>query len=259
MSQTQQPRVALVTGANKGIGLAFVKLLLSQYKYQVVMATARNPHEAYELKALQEEYGSERVPILTLDVSDEKSVQSLPSSIPKSIQYINLLINNAGYLDSSIRQLEDLSMESMLYSYKVNCVGPMLVCKYLKSYVKASHRGESLTSRHGIFAQISTRVASVGDNRSGGAYPYRCSKAALNMATKNLALELEKEKKAFTLLLHPGMVYTDMTKNFFGEPMDPKKHRTPEMAASDLLEIIHAADFSQNGKFISYDKSEIEW
>ena len=79
------------------------------------------------------------------------------------------------------------------------------------------------------------------------------------MATKNLALELEKERKAFTLLLHPGMVYTDMTKNFFGEPMDPKKHRTPEMAASDLLEIIHEADFSKNGKFISYDKTEIEW
>ena len=91
------------------------------------MATARNPQESHDLKTLQDEYGYDRLPILALDVSDEKSIQSLPSSIPSSVKHINLLINNAGYLEASVRNLEDLSMESLLYSYRVNCIGPTCV------------------------------------------------------------------------------------------------------------------------------------
>lgn len=252
MSSTPK-KIALVTGSNKGIGLGFVRHLVEKYQFHRVIATARNPQQATELQQLANEHQG-KIGIYSLDVSDENSIQTLYDEVTKNegneLDHIDVIINNSGVLYHE-PNIDAMDPEQMLYAYKVNCIGPMLMNRTFKPLV--------LATKHDLarFVNVSTRVASIADNGSGRNYAYRCSKIALNMANTNFALELENQN-AISLLVHPGLVYTSMTKGFLGE-YDPNKHRTPEQASQDLLNIALNAKKEDNGKFYSWDQSIIPW
>ena len=106
---------------------------------------------------------------------------------------------------------------------------------------------------------MSARVGSIGDNRLGGWYSYRASKAALNQLTKTMAIELRrKNQNVAAILLHPGTVDTDLSKPF-QKNVAPEKLFTRERAVEQLLRIIDGVEMKDTGKYYAWDGSEIPW
>jgi NAD(P)-dependent dehydrogenase (short-subunit alcohol dehydrogenase family) len=177
---------ALVTGANRGIGLSLVKALRA--RGEQVIAACRN--SSPELDALGVEV------VAGVDVTSDASVNALAERVDG--RTLDLLINNAGVLsDESLSQLDFASIQRQM---EVNAYGPLRVTQRLSSALK---RGAKV-------ALITSRMGSIADNTSGGMYGYRMSKAALNAAGKSLAHDLLRVGVAVAIL-HPGYVRTDMT------------------------------------------------
>jgi len=177
---------AIVTGANRGIGLQLCRAL-KERGYSVT-ALCRHPGEALANLGvdIHDHY----------DVTDDAAIEAFARSVePDSV---DLLINNAGILHGM--SLDDLDIESARRQFEVNALGPLRVTRSLLHALKDGAKIGLVTSRMG----------SIADNDSGGSYGYRMSKAALNAAGVSLALDL-KERGIAVAILHPGYVRTDMT------------------------------------------------
>ncbi len=179
--------LAVVTGANRGIGLALAELL-KQREFSV-LATCRKSSPALEALGVEIEAG--------IDVTDERSLETLVAAV--GVREVDLLINNAGILERS-GSLSELDVASIRRQFEVNALAPLRVTAALRTRLRPGSKVGLITSRMG----------SIDDNGSGGAYGYRMSKAALNMAGKSLAVDLKPAGVAVAIL-HPGMVRTDMT------------------------------------------------
>jgi NAD(P)-dependent dehydrogenase (short-subunit alcohol dehydrogenase family) len=178
----------LVTGANRGIGLEICRQLVA--RGDEVIAVCRSSSE--ELGSL----GAEVVD--GIDVSEPTDAAALAGRL--SGRKIDVVINNAGILRRDGLGEIAASMDDLLAQFRTNSIGPILVTQALLPNL---HRG----SKVGI---VTSRMGSVTDNTSGGAYGYRMSKAAVNIAGVSLAYDLKDEGIAVALL-HPGYVRTDMT------------------------------------------------
>ncbi|MBU2678092.1 MAG: SDR family oxidoreductase [Gammaproteobacteria bacterium] len=226
---TDAPTV-LITGANRGLGLEFAR----QYAADgwKVIGTARNPERADELEAL-------RVEIAQLDVASQASVDALAESLEG--RPIDLLINNAGIFPR-VNKIEEVNFDDYSRTIAVNTLGPVRVTRALLPHLQ---RGEKKT-----VVNITSRLGSIALNNSGAYYGYRESKAALNMFTKTLAIELDPE--GFTCLtIHPGWVKTDMG----GE----NANLTPEESVSGMRAVIEKLGPSDTGTYWSYDGQEVPW
>lgn len=189
----------LVTGANRGIGYEFVTYLLAQSAApKNVIATTRQPSE--KLNKLKST--NVNLHVVTYDATDYKSIPELVDQISKIVgpDGINLMINNAGIYVSG--NLETVQAQDVLRNIEVNAVAPLELTRALLPLLKVS----SANKRKTVVANISSMAGSIGDNTSGSAmisYPYRSSKAALNMITRSLAVDL-KETGIIVLAIHPG-------------------------------------------------------
>jgi NAD(P)-dependent dehydrogenase (short-subunit alcohol dehydrogenase family) len=217
---------ALVTGSNRGIGLALVKLLKA--RGDTVIAACR--HEAPELSALGVEIAS------GVDVASDESLNALAEKLKG--RDLGLLINNAGIL--SVESLEKLDLPAIQRQMEVNAYGPLRVTEKLLPRLA---RGSKI-------ALITSRMGSIGDNGSGGYYGYRMSKAALNAAGKSLAIDLAP-RGISVAILHPGMVKTAMTGSH-GKV-------EPEDAARDLLARIDALNLENTGTFWHANGEVLPW
>lgn len=177
---------ALITGANRGIGLELVRLLSS--RGDTVIATCRKASP--ELEASRAEI------IEGLDVTSNESIAALAARLDG--RRIDWLVNNAGILERTA--LDRLDFKSMERQFRVNALGPLRVTAGLRGLLGQGSKVFIVTSRMG----------SIEDNTSGGSYGYRMSKAAVNMAGRSLAIDLKDDGIA-VFLLHPGWVSTDMT------------------------------------------------
>src|SRR5688572_21930442 len=174
---------ALVTGANRGIGLELCRQLAARGDH--VIATCR--HTSKDLDALGVEVYTD------VDVASDKSVNILAEKLKGKT--LDLLINNAGILSSE--DLAALDFAAIQRQMEVNAYGPLRVTRKLLPNLKSGSKLVLITSRMG----------SIGDNTSGGMYGYRMSKAALNAAGASLARDLAPQGIAVAIL-HPGMVRT---------------------------------------------------
>ncbi|MEO0323954.1 MAG: SDR family NAD(P)-dependent oxidoreductase [Myxococcota bacterium] len=243
-------RVALVQGANRGLGLAFVRELLADPGYGRVIATCRRPEDAAELNALAENSALE---LRRLDVTDEASM----AAAAEGVNAVHLLLNVSGLLHRGDavqpeKKLGQLDPSAMAEVFAINAFGPALVAK---------HFAEALT-RHktpAVLANLSARVGSVGDNRLGGWYSYRASKAAQNMFTKNLSIELTRRNPQLVVLaLHPGTVDTGLSKPF-QRGVPEGKLFDAERAARQLLSICARATPEENGAFFDWAGASVPW
>ena len=216
---------ALVTGANRGIGLAFCKALL-EAGYEVI-ATCRRPSD--DLKALD-------CRVETLDICEDTSVNALAKSLGSTT--IDLLIHNAGQLQRD--DLDQMDLKSLTDQFEVNAVGPLRLTIGLRPNLKKGSKVVLITSRMG----------SVADNNTGRMYGYRMSKAALNMMGKGLSRDLEPEGIA-VLLLHPGYVRTDMTGG--------RGNWSSTDAVNSMLGRIKELELSQSGAFWHADGTQLPW
>ena len=227
-------KTIVLTGANRGIGLEIAKVLAR--RGDALHATARNLDDAKALKGLAAEHPN--VTLHTLDVSSDGSVSAFAKGLGDVA--VDVLVNNAG-VSSSWAGLSDLSSEEMLRVFDVNAAGPMRVTKALVTNLKRAQ---------GVIFHVSSQMGSIGDNTSGGAYAYRASKAALNMASVCLAHELRGDRIA-SIVIHPGWVQTDM-----GGVNAPKM---PVDCARHLVKLIDDKGFAESGKFLKYDGTELPW
>ncbi|KAM7530359.1 hypothetical protein LguiB_033769 [Lonicera macranthoides] len=255
-------RVSMVQGASRGIGLEFVKQLLEENDKGHVVGTCRNPNGAKGLLELRDKF-VDRLDVQRLDLTMETTIEESAKSIRDRYGSLNLLINASGILSiPEILQpettLNKVERSSLMLSYEVNAVGPILVIKHMWPLLKAG--GGSGTERDfAVVANLSARVGSIGDNCLGGWHSYRSSKSALNQLTKTVSVEFARKKDPIIcLLLHPGTVDTDLSKPFQRNVAEGKLF-TKEFSVQKLLSIINNAKRHDNGKFFAWDGQEIPW
>lgn len=254
--------ISMVQGCSRGIGLEFVKQLLQKSEKGHVIATCRKPNEASGLLSLKNMF-AQRLSILPMDVTDESTIEASAKSIKDRYGSLNLLVNASGILSiPDVLQPETTLLKveksSLLLTYEINAVGPILVIKHMWPLLKAG--GGTGTDRDvAVVANISARVGSIGDNRLGGWHSYRSSKAALNQLTKTVSVEFGRRKDpVICILLHPGTVDTDLSKPFQRNVPEGKLF-TKEYSVQKLLGIIDHAKIQDNGKFFAWDGQEIPW
>ncbi len=227
----------LITGANRGIGLEFVRQYLAA-GWQVY-GTAREPEAAVDLKQLQEEAG-DRLNILKVDLMDSRSIDILGRTMERLESKLELLINNAGTYGSK-QSFTEMDTEEVLRVFRVNCLGTLQLTRRLFSFI---------SSARGKIIFITSLMGSIADNRSGSAYAYRISKAALNMFGKTLSQDYQADG-IYSLLLHPGWVRTRMG----GE--NAKIDTTTSV--SGMRRLIARLDREMSGGFYNYDGEKLPW
>lgn len=190
-------RTVLITGAGRGIGLEWTHQDLAGGAR--VIATARDPGDSPELRALASR--SPGLVILQMDVSDDASVERARRQVEERFSGIDDLINNAGTYGPRDQEPLGPAPDDLRRVLEVNTVGPYRVTR---AFLPLLRKGTGAR-----IAFITSRMGSLGDRPTGGAYAYRMSKSALNMLGANLAHDL-REKKIACLLLHPGWVRTRM-------------------------------------------------
>ena len=220
----------LVTGANRGLGLEFTRQL--QAKGYKVIATARNPMKAAELKAT----GAR---VEQLDVASQASVDALAKGL-KGVP-IDILINNAGMAIREDSSLDTLDFDAMERTFQVNSLGPLRVTQALLPNLEAG--------REKIIINITSRLGSI-ELSTGGLYSYRTSKTALNQINKIMSVELAP--RGFTsVVLHPGWVQTDM--GGAGATLT-----IPE-SITGMLTVIDGLTIEKSGKFYDFSGEELPW
>ncbi len=216
--------VAIITGANKGLGLELCKQLKSEYTIYAICRTSTD-----ELKNLG-------VNIIDgIDLSYEPDFDKIAEAL-KEVK-IDLIFNNAGiYLRDT---LEDVSFEKFKSTFTINTIAPIMLVHTLYSQL---NKGAKII-------MMSSRMGSISDTTTGRSYSYRASKAALNSIGKTLSVEL-KEKDIYTLLIHPGAVKTDMTKD---------GAISTETSVKGIIKRIHQLNSEHSGRFYAFDDRELGW
>ncbi|MEM6425062.1 MAG: SDR family NAD(P)-dependent oxidoreductase [Cyanobacteria bacterium P01_C01_bin.73] len=245
---------ALVVGASQGIGLGFVNALLQQPAIERLYATYRTPETAAGLKALAEAF-PQRLQLVQMDVTQTAQIQTGVAHIQAESKTLHFVINCVGVLhqgelqpEKALRQIET---EQLLHYFQVNSLPTVLLAKHLMPLLKHSDRS--------IFATISAKVGSIGDNHLGGWYGYRASKAAQNMFLRTAALEYGRRSPNTTLVaLHPGTTDTRLSEPF-QRNVPPEKLFSVERTVGQLIAVIDQLDTKDSGQFFSWDGSRLPW
>lgn len=232
----------VILGAAGGIGSALVKALADDERVSRITATYHRT---------QPDFMHDRISWSRVDLTDEQSIQDWASSLNE----IDWLINAAGMLHSpekgpekTVRHIEPAFFQKNI---TVNILPTLLVAKHTCS--KFRH------GRPGIFATISAKVGSVEDNRLGGWYSYRISKAGLNMALKTLSIEWKRcVKNVAVIALHPGTTDTPLS-DPFQKNVPPGQLFSPDQTAAYLLNVLRDLTPADTGQFIAFDGERLPW
>jgi NAD(P)-dependent dehydrogenase (short-subunit alcohol dehydrogenase family) len=229
-------RHCLVTGANRGLGLEFVRQLLA--RGDRVVAACRHPGKATALNPLAGEFPG-RLHVLPLDVADPKSIAELARELPLVCDSLDLLVNGAGVLHSGER-FGSLGAANLDDSFRTNARGPLLLTQALASLLVDGARVANITSELGSIAGLARF----------GTPSYNISKAAQNMATALLAKALAA-RGIIVLALHPGWVQTDMGGS--GATL------APAQSVQGLLRVVDGATLQSSGQFFDWRGNVLPW
>lgn len=219
------PRV-FITGANRGLGLEFTKQF-SKLGWDII-ATYRESKG--ELDALG-------VETYQLDLNDYSQISELGSIDAP----IDLLINNAGVYGSN-QSFPDVNTAAMEHTFRINCIAPLKVCEALLPALKKG-QGKRIVN-------LTSKMGSIADNKKGGSFAYRASKAALNMVTKTLALELQASGIC-VVVMHPGWVVTDMG--------GPNALISAAESVTGMKQVIEKLTAQDTGRFFAFNGEELPW
>ena len=233
----QAPLRAVVVGSTGGIGAAFVDQLSKSDRVEQVCALSRSGAT----------HPSPKVANLTFDFTDLDSISAAAEALRETGSF-DLVIIATGLLHGEGIQPEKniraLSHDAFARSFLVNATGPAMTAKAFLPLLRKD--------RKAVLCALSARVGSISDNRLGGWYAYRASKAALNQIIRTLAIEWNRRfKHAILLALHPGTVDTDLSEPFQGNVPEGKLF-TPEFSATQLLEVIDRAGPEDSGTLVDW-------
>jgi NAD(P)-dependent dehydrogenase (short-subunit alcohol dehydrogenase family) len=248
-------RNVLIQGSSRGIGLEFVRQALADPAPGRIFAACRAPHAAPALIELAAR--DPRLHLVELDVVSEASIRAAAATVAAEVSRLHLVVNCAGLLHdrgagiAPERRLADVEPDALAASFAVNAAGPLLVAKHFEPLFAHGERA--------VFASISARVGSIGDNRLGGWYAYRGSKAAQNMFTKTLSIEWARSRRnVICVALHPGTTDTELSRPFQSN-VPPQKLFSTERTVTQLLAVIARLTPTDSGRFLAWDGTEIAW
>ncbi|QIK96670.1 SDR family NAD(P)-dependent oxidoreductase [Sphingomonas sp. HDW15A] len=239
MSQAEperRPPRAIVIGSSGGVGSALAREL-----------TARG----FDVTGLSRSAGAGEE-CLAIDLTRESAIEAAAMRLREKAPFAAILISTGLLHDSDVtpeKSLREMDQASLMRLFAVNAVGPALVAKHFVPLLPRQERC--------VFAVLSARVGSIGDNRLGGWYGYRASKAALNMIIKTLAIELSRtHPEAICVGLHPGTVDTRLSKPF-QKGVPAGRLFSAEESASHLLNVIGQLTSLHTGRCFAWDGTEI--
>ena len=227
---------AIVTGANRGIGLGLVRHLAT--RGDQVIAAARDPGAARELTALAAASPG-RIRVVACDVTDEAGLRALADAVGDDD--VHLLINNAGVYGGDEQTIDALDVAGAIRTFEVNALGPLRVTLAL---LPALRRGRAKV------VHVTSGMGSIGDNNGGGYYAYRMSKAALNMAARSLAIDLRRDR-VISVVINPGWVKTAM--GGLGASI------TVDDSVTGMLRQIDLLTLADSGTFRTWRGGEYPW
>lgn len=235
-----EQKTVLITGANRGLGLALSKQFAADNYY--VIGTARSPEKATELKAVADE-------VLQLDVISDESIKALSKALDGKA--IDILVNNAGYFGPTLglgsdkersATLKNLTRSEVLDCFAVNSAGPIFVTQGLMPNLLASKQPKIII--------ISSRSGIINQTRDAGAYGYRISKTAVNRAVKIMSVD-KALGNAIVVAIAPGHNKTDMGGN--------RAKLSPEQSMEKVKGLIEGLTKKHDGGFWYYDGKELPW
>lgn len=225
------PFSALVIGSSGTIGGAFVDLLKNNPSCSEVLGIHRHSEHS-------------------IDYQNLDSIGSCATALAHKGPF-HLIINTIGVLHSNDwmpeKRLDDINAEQLAQLMRINAIGPALTIRHLSKL---------LDPRGSIMVTLSAKVGSIEDNRLGGWYSYRASKAALNMLIKTASIEWTRTKPNTALIaMHPGTVNSHLSKPFRGEQIG----RSAKEATADMFQVIENLKREDSGSFISYSGERLPW
>lgn len=225
--------IALVFGASGGIGSALVAELESEGRFDRVIGLSRSGPVRF-------------------DLTDEASIEAAISACAAQ-GTILLAIDATGVLKDDLtapeKSLRDLDAARLHHAFAINAIGPALIMKHLLPQLPREGRA--------VFATLSAKVGSIGDNQLGGWYGYRAAKAALNQLVRTASIELKRRAPdAICVALHPGTVATRLSQPFAKAGLDV---RTPKEAARHLLSVIDGLTPAETGGFFDWRGQPLPW
>ena len=238
------PTTALVTGANRGLGLEWVRQLADTVDH--LYATCRRPAAADDLQALAEAH-PDTVTVLGLDVTDDDAIADAVARVRREQGVLHLLVNNAGVSGGATSdRFGSVDAETMTEVLRVNAVGPHLMTQAFAELLTAGadDRGTATV------VNVTSQLGSIERTSGGGWHSYKASKAALNMGTRLQAAEL-KGNDVIVVAMHPGWVRTDMGGS--------NARLSTEESVTGMLDVIDDLELSHTGQFLAYDGDELPW
>jgi NAD(P)-dependent dehydrogenase (short-subunit alcohol dehydrogenase family) len=197
--------------------------------------------------------GAQRQGEPAVDLTDELTLAALAAGLRACDAELRLAIVATGFLGSARfrpeRGIRDLNLEHLQHAFAINAFGPALLMKHLFPLLPRSGRV--------VFACLSARVGSIGDNRLGGWYSYRASKAALNQLVRTASIELRRyNPDSICVALHPGTVATRLSAEFTKTGL---KGASPSDSAVHLLNVIDSLTSDDTGAFFDYARKAVPW
>jgi NAD(P)-dependent dehydrogenase (short-subunit alcohol dehydrogenase family) len=218
-------KCALIIGASGGIGQALVTEL---------------ENRTYTVTQLSRQIDG-------FDITCEEDVSEKLGRLDTKFDLVIVATGILSGSDGPEKSIRDLSTDEMARVFAVNAIGPALVLKHANRLFRRDQRA--------VFAALSARVGSIGDNALGGWYSYRASKAALNQLVRTASIELKRtHKHLICSVLHPGTVATDFTRNYPNQPNVPPAH-----AARNLVNVIEQLSLADSGRFFDWSGKEVPW
>lgn len=234
---------AVVFGAGGGVGGALVDRLAACGRYTQIHAGSRRPLPPRP----------RRIPFL-YDLTDEGSIIdacSILKTPPDLVLVASGLLHDQSGAVMPEKTLRAIQPEAMARMFAVNTIGPALIAKHCLPRLPKDRRA--------VFAVLSARVGSIGDNQLGGWHGYRASKAALNMLIANFAIEMRRTHPlAVIVALHPGTVATGLSRPF-QSGVAAGQLFSPETSAAHLLDVIDRLAPEDSGGFFAWDGARIPW
>jgi NAD(P)-dependent dehydrogenase (short-subunit alcohol dehydrogenase family) len=231
MALLPNPFRALIIGSSGTIGSAFIDLFENHPSCSSVMGIHRHSENH-------------------LDYQNLDSIESCAIALGAQAPF-QLIINTIGVLHTNDwmpeKRLDDLNAEQLAELMKINAIGPALTIR---------HFSKLLDPKNSIMVSLSAKVGSIEDNRLGGWYSYRASKAALNMLIKTASIEWACTKPNTALIaMHPGTVNSRLSKPFRGEQIG----RPASDAVTDMFRVIESLKKEDSGSFVSYAGEKLPW
>lgn len=241
----------LITGCNRGLGLGLIQHLTKiKNPPEKIFATCRDIAKAQKLVEVAERCNN--VHIIEFELTDTNSYEKIVKTVNDKVGdgKLNVLFNNAG-ISTKFTRIGNVKVEQLTQCYFINTVVPIMLTKAFLPLLKKAAVG---INKFGIdraaVINMSSILGSISQNKTGGFYPYACSKSALNAATKSMSIDLENDGILVTCL-HPGWVKTDMGGN--NAPLDV------DTSVADIIKTLQSLNKEHNGCFLQHDGVKLPW